>query len=187
MLTITTYDWVPDMPRGYVRDIRARWACEEAGLDYDIDTVPLVPKSDEHFARQPFGQVPMLKDGVVELFESGAIVLHLADKSDALMPADAQGRAETVQWVLAALNSIEMWVMPWQMAKIFRPDPKAEAEAMKMMKERLGQLETVLAGREHLAAGRFTVADLMMTEVLRVVRDMAALTISPKPSRSSAA
>ena len=153
MLTITTYDWVPEFPRGYVRDIRARWACEEAGLPYAIDTVPLMPRSDEHFARQPFGQVPMLADGDVTLFESGAILLHLGDKSETLMPRDPKGRAEVLQWTLSALNSLEMWTMPWQMAKVFRKDETAAREAGRIMHQRLGQLETAMAGREFIAAG----------------------------------
>lgn len=179
MLTITTYDWVPEFPRGYVRDIRARWACEEAGLPYAIDTVPLMPRSDEHFPRQPFGQVPMLADGDVTLFESGAILLHLGDKSETLMPRDPKGRAEVLQWTLSALNSLEMWTMPWQMAKVFRKDETAAREAGRIMHQRLGQLETAMAGREFIAAGRFSIADILVADVLRIVRDEGGLDEHP--------
>ncbi|MBV0891871.1 glutathione S-transferase N-terminal domain-containing protein [Paracoccus sp. Z118] len=177
MLTITTYDWVPDMPRGYVRDLRARWACEEAGLDYRIDTVPLHPKSPGHFAVQPFGQVPILRDGELTLFESGAIVLHLAERSPALMPAGA--RPEVTQWVIAALNSVETWIFPWLLAKFFEKDEAAAQKASRMMNLRLGQLNEVLAGREWLAAGRFTAADIIMADVLRLLADAEALADCP--------
>lgn len=103
-LTIHTYDWVPDFPRGFVRDIRVRWLAEELGLPYRVATVPLQPRSDAHRAMQPFGQVPILTDGDTILFESGAIVLHLAEGS-ALLPAER--RAQITQWVIAALNSVE--------------------------------------------------------------------------------
>src|SRR6185369_9222178 len=104
-LTVWTYDWVPEGPRGFVRDIRLRWACEEAGLAYAVGTVPFDDRQPEHFARQPFGQVPFLTDGKVEIFESGAGLLHLARKSEALMPRDPVGEAQTLEWVVAALNS----------------------------------------------------------------------------------
>lgn len=183
MLTITTYDWVPDMPRGYVRDIRARWACEEGGLPYSVDTVPLMPKSDAHFARQPFGQVPMLKDGdgddAVDVFESGAILLYLAGKSDKLMPTDPKGAADVLKWTISALNSVEMWTMPWQMAVVFRKDAKAADAAAGIMHKRLEQLENEMAGREFIAAGRFSVADIILADVLRIVRDEGGLDRHP--------
>ena len=94
MLTITTFDWVPEMPRGYVRDIRPRWACEEAGLPYRIATVPSTDKSAAHLAIQPFHQVPVLQDDDRTIFESGAMTLYLGEKSPVLMPADEDGRIE---------------------------------------------------------------------------------------------
>src|SRR5712672_1988890 len=106
-LTIWTFDWVPEGPRGFVRDMRLRWGAEEAGLTYDVGTVPFEDRQPSHFERQPFGQVPFLTDGEITIFESGACLLHLARKSDNLMPRTARGEAETLQWVLAALNSIE--------------------------------------------------------------------------------
>lgn len=178
-LTITTYDWVPELPRGYVRDMRPRWACEEAGLDYGIDTVPLMGKTPEHYAMQPFGQVPVLTDGDLTLFESGAIVLHLAEKSEALMPQDEGARAEVTQWAFAALNSIELAVTPWLIAKVFEKDEAAAAKAATWMNERLGQLNTVLEGRDWLLGDRFSAADILMTEALRVVRDEDVLTDYP--------
>jgi glutathione S-transferase len=94
-LIIWTLDWVPEMPRGFVRDMRLRWACEEAGLDYSVRTVPFEGRETNHLDQQPFGQVPFLSDGEVEMFESGACLLHLARKSEKLMPRDAVGEAET--------------------------------------------------------------------------------------------
>ncbi|WP_101926494.1 MULTISPECIES: glutathione S-transferase family protein [Luteimonas] len=164
-LTIWTYDTVPAAPRGFVRDLRLRWAAEEAGLPYEIGTVPFEGRDSNHLDRQPFGQVPYLRDGEVALFESGACLLHLADRSERLLPGDAQGRAATLQWVLAALNSIEMVTVPWWVLGLSGDDDNALAG---WMDKRLGQLEAVLATTEWLAAGRFTVADLVMADVLRI-------------------
>jgi glutathione S-transferase len=95
-LTIWTYDWVPEGPRGFVRDLRLRWACEEAGFAYTVRTVPFDGREANHLAQQPFGQVPYLRDGDLQIFESGAGLLHLARKSETLMPRDAVGEAETL-------------------------------------------------------------------------------------------
>lgn len=164
-LTIWTYDWVPEGPRGFVRDLRLRWACEEAGLDYAVRTIPFDGRETNHAARQPFGQVPYLDDGALEMFESGACLLHLARKSERLMPADPAGAAETLQWTVAALNSIEMVTVPWWFLRI---SGREENELAGWMGNRLNQIEQTLSGREWLAAGRFTVADLLMADVLRV-------------------
>ncbi len=164
-LTIWTLDWVPEGPRGFVRDLRLRWACEEAGLPYAVRTIPFEDRETNHLAHQPFGQVPFLKDGDLEIFESGAGLLHLARKSDRLMPRDPAGEAATVQWTIAALNSIEMVTVPWWFLKVTGGE---NDDLTGWMGKRLDQLETVLGEREWLAAGRFTVADLLMADVLRV-------------------
>ncbi|KCZ88017.1 glutathione S-transferase family protein [Hyphomonas jannaschiana] len=164
-LVIWTYDWVPEMPRGFVRDMRLRWACEEAGLEYDVRTVPFENRGAEHLERQPFGQVPFLSDGDLRIFESGAGLLHLARKSETLMPGDAAGQAETLEWVIAALNSIEMVSVPWWFLQMTGGD---EGGLAGWLEGRLGHVERVLGEREYLAAGRFTVADLLMADVLRV-------------------
>jgi glutathione S-transferase len=164
-LTIWTYDWVPKGPRGFVRDLRLRWACEEAGLPYVVHTIPFDGHETNHLAHQPFGQVPFLEDGDVELFESGAGLLHLARKSEQLMPRDPVGEAETLQWTIAALNSIEMVTVPWWFLKM----TGAENEGLTgWVGKRLDHMERVLGDREGLAAGRFTVADLLMADVLRI-------------------
>ena len=164
-LTIWTLDWVPEGPRGFVRDLRLRWACEEAGMPYTVRTVPFEDRETNHLDRQPFGQVPYLSDGDLEIFESGAGLLHLARKSDRLMPCDATGEAQTLQWTIAALNSIEMVSVPWWFIEMSGNDKNGLAD---WLAKRLGQLENVLSEREWLAADRFTVADLLMADVLRV-------------------
>ena len=164
-LTIWTYDWVPKGPRGFVRDLRLRRACEEADLPYAVQTVPFDDRETNHLARQPFGQVPFLSDGELEIFESGAGLLHLARKSDKLMPPDPVGEAATLQWTIAALNSIEMVTVPWWFLKI---SGEADNALTGWMGKRLDQVEEILSKREWLAAGRFTVADLLMADVLRV-------------------
>ena len=112
-LTLTTFDWVPETPRGYVRDIRVRWALEEAGLPYRVESTPFRDRKAEHFAHQPFGQAPWLTDGDLSIFESGAILLHLGERSDALLPADPRSRSDAKEWLFAALNSVEAASLPW--------------------------------------------------------------------------
>ena len=164
-LTIWTLDWVPQGPRGFVRDLRLRWACEEAGLSYAVRTIPFDGRETNHLERQPFGQVPFLNDGELKIFESGAGLLHLARKSDKLMPPDPVGEAETLQWTIAALNSIEMVTVPWWFLKICGDE---DNQLTGWMRQRLDHLERIFSEREWLAADRFTVADLLMADVLRV-------------------
>ena len=164
-LTIWTYDWVPTGPRGFVRDLRLRWAAEEAGLAYDVRTIAFDDRQTNHLDRQPYGQVPFLDDGEVRLFESGACLLHLARRSEALMPRDARGEADTLQWVVSALNSIEMVTVPWWFLEV---SGHQDNGLTGWMDQRLAHLEAVLCEREWLAADRFTVADLLMADVLRV-------------------
>src|SRR5450631_1384063 len=169
-LVLTTFDWVPEMPRGYVRDIRVRWALEEAGLPYRVESVPFRDRTAEHFAHQPFGQVPWLTDGDISIFESGAILLHLGERSDALMPVDPHGRSDAIEWLFAALNSVEAAVLPWSIFMF--TGATAETPGRKQFDEflqaRLKHMEPVLAGREWLAQS-FSVADILMADVLRLV------------------
>lgn len=164
-LIIWTLDWVPEGPRGFVRDLRLRWACEEAGLGYRIRTIPFDDRATNHLDRQPFGQVPFLDDGPVKMFESGAALLHLARKSEVLMPREPVAEAKTLEWTIAALNSIEMVSVPWWFLEV----TGAEANGLAgWMTQRLDHIERILSEREWLAADRFTVADLLMADVLRV-------------------
>ncbi|MDZ4310730.1 MAG: glutathione S-transferase family protein [Cypionkella sp.] len=169
-LILTTYDWVPGMPRGYVRDLRVRWALEEAGLPYRVESTPFRDRQPAHFAHQPFGQVPWLTDGDLSIFESGAILLHLGERSEALMPADPVGRSEVKQWLFAALASVEAASQPWSFFKF-----AGDSEGSSMWKffdgfldARLKSMETMLAGQDWLV-GNFSVADILMADVLRLV------------------
>lgn len=171
-ITIWTYDWVPEGPRGFVRDIRLRWAAEEAGLAYQIKTVPLGQRKAEHFARQPFGQVPYLDDGDIRIFESGACLLHLAEQSELLMPRDPVGRAETVQWLISALNSMEMVTVPWWFINLGAPE---ENPLSGWVNSRFERLDKVLQDNEWLAASRFTAADILMCDVLRMPKKLGQL------------
>lgn len=164
-LVIWAYDWVPDGPRGFVRDLRLRWACEEAALPYSVAGTPFRDRGEDHFRHQPFGQAPWLTDGEISIFESGACLLHLARKSEKLMPRDPVGEAETLQWTIAALNSVEMVSVPWWFLEV---TGARDNGLTGWLESRLDHVERVLAEREWLAAGRFTVADLLMADVLRV-------------------
>jgi glutathione S-transferase len=174
MITLTTYDWVPDFAAPLMRAFRVRWALEEAGIPYAVRTVSLgaEQKSPEHLARQPFGQAPAIEDGDLVLHESGAIVLHIAEQSEALMPADRIGRERARAWVFSALNSIENVVQELGSIIFFHKDEAWAKERRPQVEDflrlRLGQLATALADKEYLE-GRFTVGDLMMSDVLRII------------------
>jgi glutathione S-transferase len=169
-LVLTTYDWVPEMVRGFVRDLRVRWALEEAGLAYRVESTPFKDRGAEHFAHQPFGQVPWLTDGDLSIFESGAILLHLGERSDKLMPADPRGRAEVKEWLFAALNSVEMATLPWVMFNFmgFTNDTPTWKWIDDFVKLRLARVEPILAKGEWLVDS-FSIADIMMGDVLRVL------------------
>ena len=180
-LVLTTYDWVPPPPRGFVRDLRVRWALEEAGLPYRVESTPFRDRGPEHFARQPFGQVPWLTDGDLSIFESGAILLHLGELSDTLMPTDRRARSDVKEWLFAALASVEAASQPWS---FFMFTPGAEENVMFgvfedfLKKHRLERMEPVLSGREWLA-GPFSVADILMADVLRLVDRFGGLASYP--------
>jgi|SRR5690554_2004735 len=169
-LILTTFDWVPKIPRGYVRDLRVRWALEEAGLPYSVQTVPFRDRGAEHFSHQPFGQVPWLTEGDISIFESGAILLYLGERNRALMPADPRCRSETIEWVFAALNSVEAASLPWSLFKFSGDDTETPGRKHldEFLKVRLQRMEKVLAGREWLV-NTFSVADIVMADVLRLI------------------
>jgi glutathione S-transferase len=174
MITLTTYQWVPDFAAPLMRAFRVRWALEEAGLPYRVRTVALGPeqKSPEHLARQPFGQAPAIEEDGLVLFESGAIALHVAEKSEALMPRDPVARTRAIAWLFAALNSVETWVQELAIIDFFHPEaawakerrPQVEA----LVRDRLAMLQRALGQSDYLE-GRFTVGDLMMADVLRIL------------------
>ncbi|MGJ3261767.1 MAG: glutathione S-transferase family protein [Salinarimonas sp.] len=179
-LVLATFDWVPEQPRGFVRDLRVRWALEEAGLPYRVERVPFRERSDTHLAHQPFGQVPWLVDGDLSIFESGAILLHLGARSEALLPADPRRRSEAVQWIVAALNSMETAIVPW-LILTFAGDPGDSPGTRRLIAYRDGRLrslEAVLRTREWLAGG-FSAADILMADALRLVEDAEILETLP--------
>ena len=175
-LILTTFDWVPQIPRGYVRDLRLRWALEEAGLRYRVESVPFGVRTSEYLAHQPFGQIPWLTDGDISIFEGGAILLHLGNLSDALMPADPRNRSEAVEWLFASLNSVEMASLPWSIFQF--SGYVGDAPGWKFLNARLQHLEPVLAGREWLAC-TFSIADIVMADVLRLVDRFGGLAQYP--------
>jgi len=169
--TVTAFKWVPPFAQGFVRDLRIRWALEEAGLPYEVDLIGLETTASEGYRqRQPFGQVPAWRDDEVEIFESGAILIHLAEKSEALAPKDPAGRARVTTWVIAGLNSVEPFAQnlatldsfhtgqPW--VEGYRPVAWAALE------KRLTSLSNWLGDKDWLE-GRFTAADIIMVTVLR--------------------
>lgn len=162
---LTTYDWVPEFPRGFVRDIRVRWLLEELGRPYSVETVPLQDKSAAHLDSQPFHQVPFLRDGELTLFESGAILLHLAEGTELLPEAT---RPLVQQWLIAALNSVEPFSIAWVMARFFDQDEAGAARQEPRLRQRLAQVQAALGDRPWLTGDRFTVADLMMADILRI-------------------
>jgi glutathione S-transferase len=170
-IVLTTFDWVPEIPRGFVRDIRVRWALEEAGLAYRVESTPFRDRKAGHFAHQPFGQVPWLRDGEISIFESGAILLHIGELSSKLMPAEPRGRSDVKEWLFAALASVEAASQPWSFFK-FSGDtdetPMRKFFDSFLFENRLKHMENVLTGREWLA-GTFSVADILMADVLRLV------------------
>ena len=179
-LTLTTFDWVPEMPRGYVRDLRVRWALEEAGLPYRVESTPFRDRGPEHFAHQPFGQAPWLTDGDLSIFESGAILLHLGDLSDKLMPADRRGRSDAKAWLFAALASVEAASQPWSFFMFSADTNETPMRTFfdSFLEARLKHMEAVLDGREWLA-GPFCVADILMADVLRLVNRFDGLAAYP--------
>ncbi len=169
-LVLTTYDWVPEPPRGLVRDLRVRWALEEAGLPYRVATTPFHERGPDHLLHQPFNQVPWLTDGERTIFETGAILLHLGARCEVLLPTDPARRSEAIQWMFAAQNSMETALLPMLILE-FAQDPGTAPGAMAIAdyrRKRLQRLEAVLAAREWLAGG-FSAADILMADALRLV------------------
>lgn len=180
-LVLATFDWVPGKVRGFVRDLRIRWALEEAGLPYRVESVPFRDRGSEHFAHQPFGQAPWLTDGDLSVFETGAILLHLGERSEELLPTDPRARAQAIEWIFAALNSVEMASLPWTMFSFMGEDKEGSAWKFFdgfLKTHRLAHLEKVLADRQWLGDG-FSIADILMADILRVVDNFDGLADYP--------
>ena len=176
MITISAFKWVPEFARGQVRDLRVRWALEEAGLPYKTR---LLEQGDqdkpEYRALQPFGQVPIIEDGDLVIFESGAIVMHIGESSDTLLPTEAGERARATQWLIAALNSIEPFVMNVALIDLFYAKEEwaklRRPGAVDFVRKRLSALSKSLGDKPFLDGDRFTAGDLMMTTVLRILEN----------------
>jgi glutathione S-transferase len=181
--TITTFGWVPEFARGFVRDMRPRWAFEEVGQPYAVKLIT-DSKSSEHRRLQPFGQVPTYQDDEVAIFESGAIVLRIAERAGKLIPVEPAARMRALQWVAAALNSVEPYVMALAVNDIFEADREwSKARHVKVvddLKTRLGDLEAALGDKDWLDGAEFTIGDLMMISVLGALRRTAALADFPR-------
>ncbi len=174
MITLSAFRWVPPLAQGLVRDFRVRWALEEAGIPYQERLIgPEDQSTAAYRALQPFGQVPAIETENLKLFESGAIVIHIAEKSDALMPSDPNGRARTSAWIFAALNSVEPQIQNLAELDLFHAReawaPLRRPMALEAAQKRLAAVENWLGNRDYLE-DRFTAADLMMTTVLRILR-----------------
>jgi glutathione S-transferase len=176
MIKLYAFRWVPPFAQGLVRDLRVRWALNEVGLPYEEELIgPDDQRSSRYRELQPFGQVPAIEENGMKLFESGAIVMHVAERSPVLMPEDAAGRARTRAWMFSALNSIEPFIMNLTEIDLFTPNRDDEAvkarrvAVVDKLKERLGAVADWLGDREYLE-DRFTAGDLLMTTVLRIPR-----------------
>ena len=183
---LTTLKWVPDMARGLVRDVRVRWACEEVGLPYAVELVDFdqTAGADYRGDHQPFGQVPVYTDDQGRLFESGAIVLRIAERTGQLLPADPAGRLRTIQWLIAALNSVEPMVMDLATVELFEADCEWRDQrrplVMANLKKRLDALEAALGDKTWLDGDDFTVADLIMVTVLRPAEKRGVIGAYPR-------
>ncbi len=181
-IKVSAYRWVPPFAQGLVRDLRVRWALEEVGLPYEERLLDFREKPEGYRRLQPFGQVPAFEEGAVVLFESGAIVQHIAERSSALLPPDPSERARAMSWMFAALNTVEPPIMFLVQIDLKFAD---DAAAMRLREGAVdavkGRLESVVAwldGRDYLE-DRFTAGDLLMATVLRMLRHTDLVTSIP--------
>jgi glutathione S-transferase len=179
MITVSAFRWVPEFAQGQVRDLRVRWALEEVGLPYQSR---LLGQGDqdtpEYRALQPFGQVPIYQEDGHSLFESGAIVLHIGEKSTTLLPADVKARARATQWLIAALNSVEPHIMNVAQVEIFYADEEwaklRKPGARAFAQRRIEAVGKALGDKPYLDGDRFTAGDLLMSSVLRIDETLVA-------------
>lgn len=185
-IEITAFAWVPPFAEGFVRDLRARWACEEIGLEYAERLIDATsPRPASYLREQPWGQVPVLKDQGIEWFESGAILLHLGEKDARLMPLDPQGRARVISWLFAALNTIEPRVMEFATINVFAKEEtwaiQRRPSLLTFIGGRLDGLADAL-GQKTFLAGEFSIADIAMAMVLKELQDTDLVSSRPRLS-----
>ena len=178
-IEITAFRWVPEFAQGVVRDLRARWALEEAGLDYRVRLLDQ-QRPSEYLKEQPFDQVPCFRDDSVQIFETGAIVQYIGEKSEALLPRDPQGKYRAIQWTYAALNSVEPAVINLLLIDVFFTNEEwakmRRPGAADFVRLKLRRVSEWLGDRQWLEGDRFTIGDLVMITTLRFLRhtDMVA-------------
>jgi glutathione S-transferase len=168
---ITAFERSPDEGQGLARDMRVRWALEEVGQPYDVRLLSMTAlKEPAHRARNPFGSIPTYQEDALTLFESGAIILHIAERHEGLFPKDADARARAITWMFAALNTVEPPIVEWEMAQYFEKDKdwRDEHRAMieQRVRDRLGSLSNYLGDAQWIS-GDFSAADILMVLVLR--------------------
>jgi glutathione S-transferase len=182
-ITITAFERSPDGGRGLARDTRVRWALEEAGLLYEVRLLsPAAMKEPEHLVLQPFGQIPTLEDGATMLFETEAIILHVAERCATLLPADPSRRARAISWLFAAVNTVEPPILELSTARIAEGDKTWTSERLPLIHARIAERLRPLADR--LSAGdwldgAFSAGDLMMVSVLLRLRMSGLLDREP--------
>ena len=169
-ITITAFERSPDQGRGLARDMRVRWALEEVGQAYEVRLLSFAEmKEPAHLALHPFGQIPTYEEGELALFESGAIVMHIAERYKGLLPTEPNARARAITWMFAALNTIEPPIVERSMAKILERDKSWYEERLAMLEKRVRDRLTELSKRLGTADwldGEFSAGDLLMVSVL---------------------
>lgn len=172
-IEITAFRWVPEFAQGVVRDLRARWALEEAGLDYRVRLLDQ-QRPPEYLTEQPFDQVPILREGDLQIFESGAILQYVGEKSEVLLPREERDRFRAIQWTYAALNSVEPAVLNLLLIDIFYAGEEwaklRRPGAADFVKLKLKRVSDWLGDKQWLEGDRFTIGDLVMVTVLRFLR-----------------
>lgn len=184
-IEITAFRWVPEFAQGVVRDLRARWALEEARLDYRVRLLGQ-DRPPEYLKEQPFDQVPCFSDGTVRIFESGAIVQYIGEKSEALLPRDPQGKYRAIQWVYAALNSVEPAAQHRALLDLFYADQEwaklRKPSADQFARLKLKRVSDWLGDKQWLEGDKFTIGDLIMVTVLRMADRSELLDDTPNLS-----
>ena len=183
-ITITAFERSPDRGRGLARDMRVRWALEEVGHPYEVRLVSFAEmKQPAHLALHPFGQIPTYEEGDLALFETGAIVLHIAERHAGLLPDDANARARAIAWMFAALNTVEPPIVELSMATVLERDKNWYEARLPILQERvrtrLGELSRRLGDADWLD-GAFSAGDLMMVSVLLRLRPSGLLDEFPR-------
>ncbi len=185
MISVSAFRWVPEFAQGQVRDLRVRWALEEAGLPYRSRLLEQGEQdTPEYRDLQPFGQVPIFEEDGFVLFESGAIVLHIGERCERLLPVDPKARARATQWLIAALNSIEPFVLQLALIDLFYGNEEwarlRRPGVVQLVQRRLVALSSALGDKPYLDGDHFSAGDLLMTTVLRILHYTDLVSAEPR-------